>query len=75
MHFTALLYLNSYNVDFTGGLLVVGDVVVMPRRGQLVIFTSGEENEHQVMMQYLSMGSHFFLRKTDFLSHFNLTSG
>jgi len=50
--YTALLYLNSYGVDFDGGEFAFLDgekpTFVLPRPGRLVLFTSGSENTHRV---------------------------
>lgn len=62
-HYSGLLYLSTYNVDFTGGRLVFlknkhnygesvteSDIalVVEPKVGRLAIFSSGEEHYHYV---------------------------
>lgn len=55
-HYTALLYLSDYSVDFTGGRFVFLDpykktthnVTIEPRMGRVAIFTSGAENKHRV---------------------------
>ncbi|CAK1542146.1 unnamed protein product [Leptosia nina] len=51
-HYTSLLYLNDYNVDFEGGRFVFLDdkynTTIEPRKGRLSIFTSGHENLHFV---------------------------
>lgn len=50
---TALVYLNNYNVDYTGGRFIFEDggdqlSFVEPRVGRLSLFTSGAENTHRV---------------------------
>lgn len=51
-HYTSLLYLNDFGVDFTGGRFVFTDSdtnrTVEPRKGRVSAFTSGWENPHQV---------------------------
>lgn len=56
-HYTALLYLSDFSVDFTGGRFVFLDpykkgqyhnVTIEPRLGRVAIFTSGGENKHKV---------------------------
>lgn len=51
-HYTSLLYLTTYRVDFTGGrfIFVDGDTekAVEPRLGRVSFFTSGSENVHYV---------------------------
>lgn len=51
-HYTALLYLNNYNEDFTGGRFVFVDAkvnrTIEPRKGRVSTFTSGPENVHYV---------------------------
>ncbi|KAG1677415.1 2-oxoglutarate and iron-dependent oxygenase domain-containing protein 3 [Nymphon striatum] len=50
-HYTSLLYLNDYNINFQGGRFVfVGhtNYTVEPRAGRVSIFTSGHENPHYV---------------------------
>lgn len=54
-HYSGLLYLSDYESDFTGGRLhILGEdretveQVVEPRRGRVVMFTSGWENPHFV---------------------------
>lgn len=53
-HYTSLIYLNDYGVDFKGGRFNFIDVeanktiVVEPRKGRLSAFTSGAENPHFV---------------------------
>lgn len=51
-HYTTLLYLGDYNIDFTGGRFVFIDEkfnrTVEPRKGRLSMFTSGAENLHYV---------------------------
>lgn len=51
-HFTTLLYLNDYNIDFKGGRFVFIDEkfnrTVEPRTGRVSMFTSGKENLHYV---------------------------
>jgi len=52
-HFTALVYLSDYGVDFTGGRFLFIDRdgfnrTVEPRKGRVSMFTSGAENLHAV---------------------------
>lgn len=51
-HYTSLVYLSDYGLDFHGGRLVfvspAGNVTVEPKRGRVVAFTSGSENPHHV---------------------------
>lgn len=51
-HYTTLLYLGNYGIDFKGGRFVFIDgkfnSTVEPRKGRLSMFTSGGENPHYV---------------------------
>ena len=54
-HYSGLLYLSTYDVDFKGGRLfmynkdeVTVEQIVEPRRGRVALFTSGPENPHNV---------------------------
>lgn len=55
-HYTSLVYLNDFNVDFEGGRFVFMDgeekkltkVLVEPKAGRVNAFTSGHENVHQI---------------------------
>ncbi|XP_076324686.1 2-oxoglutarate and iron-dependent oxygenase domain-containing protein 3-like isoform X1 [Tachypleus tridentatus] len=51
-HYTSLLYLSDYDVDFTGGRLIYVDksvnLTLEPKMGRVVAFTSGSENPHYV---------------------------
>lgn len=51
-HYTTLLYLGDYNIDFKGGRFVFVDnkfnSTVEPRKSRLSMFTSGHENLHYV---------------------------
>ncbi|KAJ8972222.1 hypothetical protein NQ314_000283 [Rhamnusium bicolor] len=55
-HYTSLLYLNDYGVDFKGGRFIffndisnpTKNVTVEPRKGRVSMFTSGSENPHSV---------------------------
>ncbi|CAH1958959.1 unnamed protein product [Acanthoscelides obtectus] len=55
-HYTSLIYLNDFGVDFNGGRFVFMDkiekssknITVEPRKGRVLIFTSGAENCHHV---------------------------
>ncbi|CAG4935219.1 unnamed protein product [Colias eurytheme] len=51
-HYTSLLYLSDYGIDFEGGRFVFIDekhnTTIEPRKGRLSIFTSGHENLHYV---------------------------
>lgn len=51
-HYTTLLYLSDYNLDFKGGRFVFVDDkfnrTVEPRKARLSMFTSGHENLHFV---------------------------
>ncbi|XP_034833408.1 2-oxoglutarate and iron-dependent oxygenase domain-containing protein 3-like [Maniola hyperantus] len=51
-HFTTLLYLSDYDVDFNGGRFVFIDEgfnsTIEPRKARLSMFTSGAENSHYV---------------------------
>lgn len=56
-HYTSLLYLSDYGVDFDGGRLIwldgpldkpTNNVTVEPRKGRVAMFTSGAENVHYV---------------------------
>eukprot|EP00298_Acanthocystis_sp_HF-20_P028403 c7123_g1_i1.p1 GENE.c7123_g1_i1~~c7123_g1_i1.p1 ORF type:complete len:319 (-),score=88.54 c7123_g1_i1:99-1028(-) len=72
--FTGLLYLTTYEKDFEGGRFVftkrnyeqsddgpmfVDDLVVEPKIGRLLIFSSGGENEHYV--EKVTSGKRFVL--------------
>jgi len=50
--YTSLLYLSTFNDDFTGGRFIFIDSpcnkTVEPRKGRLSFFTSGSENQHFV---------------------------
>eukprot|EP00924_Labyrinthula_sp_SR-Ha-C_P014005 maker-scaffold_5-snap-gene-20.7-mRNA-1 protein AED:0.00 eAED:0.00 QI:122/1/1/1/1/1/2/161/305 len=50
--YSALLYLSDYETDFTGGefLFLDGDKkhAILPRKGRLVMFQSGDTNLHKV---------------------------
>ncbi|VVC95263.1 unnamed protein product [Leptidea sinapis] len=51
-HYTSLVYLSNYNIDFTGGRFTFIDesfnTTIEPKKGRLSIFTSGHENLHFV---------------------------
>lgn len=51
-HYTTLLYLGDYGIDFKGGRFVFIDdkynSTVEPRKGRVSMFTSGSENYHYV---------------------------
>jgi len=51
-HYTSLIYLNDYSIDFNGGRFFFDDkntsVIVEPKQGRLSMFTSGHENVHHV---------------------------
>ncbi|KAI5651385.1 2-oxoglutarate and iron-dependent oxygenase domain-containing protein 3 [Phthorimaea operculella] len=51
-HYTTLLYLGDYNIDFKGGRFVFVDEkinsTIEPRKARLSMFTSGAENLHYV---------------------------
>ncbi|XP_068892496.1 2-oxoglutarate and iron-dependent oxygenase domain-containing protein 3-like [Tenebrio molitor] len=55
-HYTSLLYLTDFNIDFKGGKFIFVDnidkplknVTVEPRKGRVLMFTSGAENPHFV---------------------------
>ncbi|XP_054722353.1 2-oxoglutarate and iron-dependent oxygenase domain-containing protein 3-like [Uloborus diversus] len=51
-HYTSLLYLTDYGVDFSGGRFIFVDernnATVEPRLGRVSAFTSGAENPHYV---------------------------
>ncbi|XP_004929738.2 2-oxoglutarate and iron-dependent oxygenase domain-containing protein 3 isoform X1 [Bombyx mori] len=51
-HYTTLLYLTDYNIDFKGGRFVFIDEkynrTIEPRKGRVSMFTSGKENLHYV---------------------------
>ncbi|XP_065211851.1 2-oxoglutarate and iron-dependent oxygenase domain-containing protein 3-like [Planococcus citri] len=52
-HYTTLLYLNDYGIDFNGGqfnFLEKGNSTsaVQPKKGRVLLFTSGHENMHFV---------------------------
>lgn len=51
-HYTTLLYLGDYDIDFKGGRFIFIDekynVTIEPRKGRLSMFTSGKENLHYV---------------------------
>lgn len=52
-HYTSLLYLTDYGIDFQGGRFIFVEkdnstVVVEPRKGRVSMFTSGSENIHFV---------------------------
>ena len=47
---SAILYLSTYNEDFTGGELLFGiDKKILPKKGTLLMFTGGPENLHEVL--------------------------
>eukprot|EP00472_Partenskyella_glossopodia_P000484 CAMPEP_0197543972 /NCGR_PEP_ID=MMETSP1318-20131121/68521_1 /TAXON_ID=552666 /ORGANISM="Partenskyella glossopodia, Strain RCC365" /LENGTH=124 /DNA_ID=CAMNT_0043103341 /DNA_START=637 /DNA_END=1007 /DNA_ORIENTATION=- len=53
--YTALLYLNSHEEDYSGGEFVFVDrktgaaqQTIQPKAGMLLVFTSGEENPHHI---------------------------
>lgn len=50
--YTTLLYLTDFDQDFKGGRFVFMDkkanYTVEPRKGRVLMFTSGSENEHFV---------------------------
>ncbi|CAH1155618.1 unnamed protein product [Phaedon cochleariae] len=64
-HYTSLLYLNDYAKDFQGGRFVFTDDIskptknttVEPRKGRVLMFTSGSENPHYV--ERVTKGSRF----------------
>ena len=46
---SAILYLSSKNIDFTGGDLLIGiNKKVTPKKGKLIMFSGGPENLHLV---------------------------
>ncbi|XP_041980440.1 2-oxoglutarate and iron-dependent oxygenase domain-containing protein 3-like [Aricia agestis] len=51
-HYTSLLYLSDYNLDFKGGRFVFMDEkqnsTIEPKKARLSVFTSGGENLHYV---------------------------
>ncbi|XP_063979842.1 2-oxoglutarate and iron-dependent oxygenase domain-containing protein 3-like [Diachasmimorpha longicaudata] len=52
-HYTSLLYLNDYERDFMGGKFIFIDKnnvnsTVEPRKGRVLMFTSGSENLHAI---------------------------
>lgn len=51
-HYTTLLYLGDYDIDFKGGRFVFIDEkmnrTIEPRKARLSMFTSGKENLHHV---------------------------
>ncbi|XP_022131182.2 2-oxoglutarate and iron-dependent oxygenase domain-containing protein 3 [Pieris rapae] len=51
-HYTSLVYLSDYNINFEGGRFVFIDekynTTIEPKKGRLSIFTSGHENLHFV---------------------------
>jgi hypothetical protein len=47
--YTALVYLNDFGADFTGGEFVFADgATVQPRAGRVSFFSAGWENPHRV---------------------------
>ena len=63
-HYSGLLYLSDYGRDFEGGrlhLLEEGDdsIVVEPKAGRVVIFSSGKEHRHRV--ERVTRGQRFVL--------------
>ncbi|XP_055935924.1 2-oxoglutarate and iron-dependent oxygenase domain-containing protein 3-like [Argiope bruennichi] len=62
-HYTSLLYLNDYGIDFSGGRFIfVNDgknMTVEPRIGRVSAFTSGAENPHYV--ERVSSGTRYAL--------------
>lgn len=62
-HYTSLLYLTDYGIDFTGGRFVFVDegrnVTIEPRIGRVSAFTSGAENPHYV--ERVSSGTRYAL--------------
>ena len=65
--YSGLMYLSTYEEDFTGGRLVFVDEddeitpthIVEPRAGRIAIFSSGQENPHYV--ERLESGQRFVL--------------
>jgi len=55
-HYTSLVYLNTYKDDYLGGRFIFVDggndnrttLIVEPKKGRVLAFTSGEENRHFV---------------------------
>ncbi|VEN45674.1 unnamed protein product [Callosobruchus maculatus] len=55
-HYTSLIYLNDYGMDFDGGRFVFMDnmekslknITVEPRKGRVLMFSAGAENPHHV---------------------------
>ncbi len=58
-HYSGLLYMSNYGTDFKGGRLVFTrpddelnlnaiEEIVEPKKGRIVLFTSGAENPHYV---------------------------
>lgn len=51
-HYTTLLYLNDYSIDFEGGRFIFIDEkvnrTIEPKKARLSMFTSGKENFHYV---------------------------
>lgn len=69
-HYSGLLYMSNYDIDFTGGRFIFtsssSDLdekyiqhVIEPRIGRVVMFTSGEENLHRV--ERLTSGERYVL--------------
>jgi len=65
-HYTSLLYLSDYGIEFDGGRLIFLDgpldkptnnVTLEPRKGRVAMFTSGGENVHYV--ERVSKGTRF----------------
>ncbi|GFU63146.1 2-oxoglutarate and iron-dependent oxygenase domain-containing protein 3 [Trichonephila clavipes] len=62
-HYTSLLYLTDYGIDFTGGRFIFvnegKNMTVEPRVGRISAFTSGAENPHYV--EQVSSGARYAL--------------
>ncbi|KAF4527705.1 hypothetical protein B566_EDAN016373 [Ephemera danica] len=63
-HYTSLLYLNDFSIDFQGGRFIFLDQdstnrTVEPRKGRVSMFTSGSENRH--MVERVTSGERFAL--------------
>ena len=61
--YSAILYLNTHNVDFAGGRFIFiddeRDAVVEPKAGRLITFTSGLENLHRA--EQVTAGKRYIL--------------
>ncbi|KAH7639007.1 2og-fe oxygenase-like protein 2 [Dermatophagoides farinae] len=65
-HYTSLLYLATYQEEFSGGRFIfidndekINNTIIEPKFGRISFFTSGSENQH--MVEQVSNGERFAL--------------